>query len=52
MAMNESTLQTDVTSGKEAWVEPEIQQLNVSETAAQSGVGHDGGSQYADCTRS
>lgn len=52
MINQDTKLNTVISAGKEAWVEPEIQQLNVSETAASSGTGHDGNMQYADCTRS
>ena len=52
MMNQETKLHTAISLGKQAWVEPEIQQLNVSETAAASGTGSDGNMQYADCTRS
>ncbi len=37
---------------KELWVDPAIEQLDLSDTAAQMHTGNDGETQYADCTRS
>jgi hypothetical protein len=34
------------------WVEPEVQQLDVRETATNPGTGGDGQRRYPDCTRS
>ncbi|ADW67873.1 hypothetical protein [Granulicella tundricola] len=34
------------------WVEPEIRQLDVRETASNEGFGGDGQKRFADCTRS
>ncbi|WP_343519279.1 hypothetical protein [Sphingomonas sp.] len=43
---------TQRTSDRLAWVEPEISTLAIEETAAFSGVGPDGGVQGPDCTSS
>ena len=40
------------TSKREAWIEPLIEELHVSETAAQPSRGGDGGMIYPDCTKS
>lgn len=37
---------------KQAWIEPDMQQLHIEETAAASNVGGDGQTAYSDCTKS
>lgn len=44
--------ETKLAGEKEPWIEPAIEELHVSETAAMPGAGKDGEVQHADCTKS
>ncbi len=52
MVLNENIAQITSTDSRLEWIEPEVHQLDVRETAYAPGSGGDGESQYADCTRS
>ncbi|WP_370238680.1 hypothetical protein [Brevundimonas sp.] len=44
-------VKSSAANGQREWVEPEISELEVTETAGFPGVGGDGGA-FPDCTRS
>ena len=51
--MNQDLNQTSATDQRLNWIEPEVRQLDVRETAAKPSAGSDGGGgSFPDCTHS
>ncbi len=48
----ELTISTEKKQARLEWIEPQVRQLDVAETAFQKGMENDGETQYADCTLS